>query len=321
MIFPKDFIDDLKSKVNLIDIADPNRTYKGNGQHIIMPCPFHDDSHPSLAVHADHFHCFTAGCNESGDAIKWIRSIYNLSFSDAIEYLAKQYSIELPASEHNYTKLSESSEQAALNDAHLLFQSNFQKIIPYLEERKISEDTALTFGTGYVSDEGCYPLTKKYDAQTLINAGLMRRSQSDSAKLINIFRNRIIFPVYKSSSSKKIAGFCGRSLNNATTAKYINSPENNEFKKSNLLFGLNIALPEIKKTGIVIVVEGFFDVLSLHEHGIKNVVSSMGTALTEQHFKQLVSLSNEIILCFDGDIAGKKASRMSAAKKIGRAHV
>ena len=302
------FIDDLLSRIDIVEVIGKNVELKKLGSNYKGLCPFHSENTPSFNVsqQKQFYHCF--GCGASGDAIKFLRENEGLSFMDAIEKLASMANIELPKLSN---KLSDDSKSLyTINtEAKNFFINclkNNQNAKKYLVSRGISSEMIDLFEIGF-APESWDGLKKVFDEKNYvkeaIDLGLLINNKN---KTYDRFRNRIMFPI-KNSAGKVIA-FGGRTIDSNEKAKYINSPESNLFHKSYELYGLHESSKYISKKNRVILVEGYTDVISLHKNGFDNVVASLGTAFTKHHIKKLKRYSKKITFCFDGDIAGKAAA-------------
>ena len=302
------FIDDLLSRIDIVEVIGKNVELKKFGSNYKGLCPFHSENTPSFNVsqQKQFYHCF--GCGASGDAIKFLRENEGLSFMDAIEKLASMANIELPKLSN---KLSDDSKSLyTINtEAKNFFINclkNNQNAKKYLASRGISSEMIDLFEIGF-APESWDGLKKIFDEKNYvkeaIDLGLLINNKN---KTYDRFRNRIMFPI-KNSAGKVIA-FGGRTIDSNEKAKYINSPESNLFHKSYELYGLHESSKYISKKNRVILVEGYTDVISLHKNGFDNVVASLGTAFTKHHIKKLKRYSKKITFCFDGDIAGKAAA-------------
>ena len=302
------FIDDLLSRIDIVEVIGKNVELKKFGSNYKGLCPFHSENTPSFNVsqQKQFYHCF--GCGASGDAIKFLRENEGLSFMDAIEKLASMANIELPKLSN---KLSDDSKSLyTINtEAKNFFINclkNNQNAKKYLVSGGISSEMIDLFEIGF-APESWDGLKKIFDEKNYvkeaIDLGLLINNKN---KTYDRFRNRIMFPI-KNSAGKVIA-FGGRTIDSNEKAKYINSPESNLFHKSYELYGLHESSKYISKKNRVILVEGYTDVISLHKNGFDNVVASLGTAFTKHHIKKLKRYSKKITFCFDGDIAGKAAA-------------
>lgn len=301
--------------VDLVQLIGQSVSLKKRGQSFIGLCPFHQEKTPSFHVHPDrgYFYCF--GCKASGNAIDFVMRRDRLEFVDALRHLAEQYQIELPR--FGSARDSGGLRQTLL-EAHSIattyFENNLrhpqigQKAREYLMSRGFNEDTIRRFRLGLATPafDGLMksPLMQKFSPGILLRAGLLRTGESGN--VYDTFRDRLIFPIRDETG--RVIAFGGRVLPGSDhPAKYLNSPETPLFSKSRVVYGLDLARPRVLETRTVAIVEGYTDVVMAHQFGATNVVSVLGTALTEQHITLLRRFADRIVLLFDGDNAGDLA--------------
>ena len=306
---------EINSKLDIIDVVSKRVNLKKTGNSLIGLCPFHNEKTPSFHVNVNKqfYHCF--GCGEHGSSIDFVMKIDSLSFVDACNYLINTYGLSVSkiGNLNNYKKNQDKFQSGAelnLNVA-TFFKENLKKstqAINYIKKRGISGAVAAKFIIGF-ADSNWNSLVDKFPNKEkrslLIELGLVMKKKNNEG-YINRFRNRIMFPIQNNFG--QIIGFGGRIIDNQSI-KYMNSPESFIFNKGNELFGVYQNKDHIKKNNQVILVEGYMDVIRLHEIGIKNVVAALGTSVTEKQIKKLFQLSDDQIYCFDGDSAGIKASQ------------
>ncbi len=302
------FIDDLLSRIDIVDVIGHSVQLKKHGTGYKGLCPFHAENTPSFNVSGtkQFYHCF--GCGASGDAIKFLREHDGLTFMEAIEKLAAIANVEIPKS---YSKKNDSSKKLfQINDIinkhyiQNLKSNNFAA--KYLEQRGITGDLINKFHIG-VANDSWESATNILKGSNQIKDGLkIGLLVENKGKVYDRFRNRIMFPIR--STSGNIIAFGGRTLNKDDNAKYINSPESDLFYKSAELYGLYESKQDINKKDQIIIVEGYTDVVALHKNGFGNSVAALGTAFTKLHLTKLLRYSKNIVFCFDGDVAGKKAA-------------
>ncbi len=311
-MFDKDLIEKLKSSVDIVELVGRYVNLQKSGSYYRGLCPFHNDTDPSFYVSPGKgfFHCF--GCGASGDVISFYQKIEDLSFTDAVVQLADMFNVNVPidafeeTAYHKSTKILENLARYWHNE---LFKKNktSQNVISYLKSRKITEKTIRSFelglSTGDRTLERFIQSNKRIKRDDLVSAGVAYFSKGN---LINRFSDRLTIPIRNKSG--RVVGFGGRVISDDDGPKYINSPESSIFKKSKLLFNLNRAKKSIDSLNYVIVVEGFFDVISLYEAGIENVVGTLGTSLTGIQLKLLRDITENILFFFDSDEAGQKAT-------------
>lgn len=289
---------------------------KHRGSNLLGLCPFHKEKTPSFTVSPSKniYKCF--GCSHAGDPVKFIMEIEQLSFPEAIRVLAKRYNIPIEETALTEDQKKESLELESLNIINKWAGEFFQKQLwetelgrniglTYFKSRGFLEATLRKFEIGFAPDETrCLSQAAEqstYSIELVQKLGLVNSFGSD------FFRNRVIFPIHHQSG--KIIGFAGRIMSSdAKIAKYINSPESEVYKKNKTLYGLHIAKNSIRKLNRTLLVEGYTDVLTLHQAGIENVVASSGTSLTEEQAALLARHSEHVTILYDGDSAGIKAA-------------
>jgi DNA primase len=305
---PSAFIDQVIDQSNIVDVIGKRLPLNKKGSNYWCKCPFHDDNNPSMAVNEDKqfFYCFV--CQESGNVIHFLRKYDGMEFTDAVESLASLVGLQVPyeRQQSNVTKESLSPiKQAAEHFASNLFSNRGKQARDYLKARGITEKTVRYFNLGYAIDAWdnlLKLLEKNYDSKVLEKTGLIISNQD---KTYDRFRGRVMFPIRNLKGD--IIAFGGRIIDEGEP-KYLNSPETEAFHKSNELYGLFEAKDSTKQIESLVVVEGYMDVISLHEHGIKNAVATLGTAITHQHLTKLMRFANKVVFAFDGDEAGQKAA-------------
>ncbi|WP_395462808.1 DNA primase [Wolbachia endosymbiont of Cantharis cryptica] len=295
-----DHIDIIKSKLLLSDIVGKKVRLIKRGDSFVGLCPFHHEKTPSFSVSNTRglYHCF--GCSAHGDVFEFISQTEGLSFKEAMEKLASVTGVELPKN-LNITK-EDNKLFLALDLAASWFAEKNQGVEDYLKQRKISPKIIGKFKIGYAPSSGLkeYLNSSGIENEILTDVGLINKSFYD------YFRDRLIFPIYNIAG--KVIGFGGRALSSEQQPKYLNSPESQLFRKRENLYGLNFALSEIRKKQHVFVVEGYMDVIALHQAGISNTVAPLGTAISAEQIKNLWRFTKEISICMDGDSAGYRAA-------------
>ena len=306
MSIPKNFIDQVLDQTDIVDVIGRRVQLNKKGSNHWGICPFHDDHKPSMAVNQDKqfYYCFV--CQASGNSINFLREYENLDFTDAVETLASSLGLEIP---YEKTEIQDESDYFILDEAVKVFEAKLKQskiAIDYLKSRNISGITAKKFQLGFsdASWDSLYSsFEKKFDKKVMSSSGLFIEKNK---KNYDRFRNRVIFPI-RNIKGKNIA-FGGRVINSDEEPKYLNSPETKLFNKSNELYGLYELRRETRKIDSIIVVEGYMDVIALHEKGIKNAVATLGTAVTPNHLSKLMRYTDNIFFAFDGDLAGEKAA-------------
>ncbi|MDD4708290.1 MAG: DNA primase [Firmicutes bacterium] len=312
--FPEEFVNRVREANDLVEIASEYMTLTRSGDRCLGLCPFHREDTPSFNISADKqlYHCF--GCGAGGNVITFIMNIENLSFLDAVKMLADR--CRLPIPEEGLQKgvserykmageILEANVAAARYYANTLKSS--KRAIQYLTDRGLSEKTIRQFGLGYAPADGS-SLTRHlknsgFKMQILQKAGLV--SPGKSGGTYERFRDRAMFPIIDVRG--RVIGFGGRMMGDGKGAKYLNSSETPVFHKGSTLYGLNKAKKHIVN-GELIVVEGYMDVISLYQHGIKNAVASLGTAFTQRQGDILKRYCTSVVVAYDSDAAGKAAA-------------
>ena len=322
---PYDVILDIKSKVNIVDVISEYLPVEQKGKNYFAICPFHDDHNPSMSISPEKqiYTCFV--CGASGNVFNFVANYEKVSFVSAVKKVAQKAGINLDINVKDDYKPKDTKYDKyykMFDITNKYYQNNIKsvygkKAIEYLHNRKIDDDVINEFEIGLsMNDNNVSKLLEKkgYDVNELIDIGLCGKKDNF---IYDIFRNRIMFPLYNLDG--KPVGFSGRIYNGEKDSKYVNSKESIIFKKGNLLYNYHRALSHAREKHQIIVVEGFMDVIRLYTIGIKNVVATMGTAITKEHANLLMKLSKNIVLCFDGDKAGEKAtiSALDALEKIG----
>ncbi len=307
--FSKDAIDELKSQIDIVDVIGRTVQLKRAGANYKGLCPFHNEKTPSFIVSPQKqiFTCF-GGCGASGDVVGFVKRYYNLDFNEAVEKLANEYGIAIK--KNTYNDHREKYYEVNREAARFFYRNLTEGKNPgysYFQGRGIEDRTIKKFGLGYAPDswDALYNHFKEKgtDEKILVELGLL--SEKDG-RYYDKFRNRVIFPIINTAG--KVIGFGGRALDNEAMPKYLNSPENTVFQKKNNLYALNITRQDVGKEGMAIIVEGYMDVISLYQNGVRNVAASLGTALTENQAKLVNRYTKNVVLSYDADAAGQKAA-------------
>jgi DNA primase len=320
--FGDDKIEEVRSRADIVEIVGAHVRLRRAGRNFVGLCPFHNEKTPSFSVNAERgfFHCF--GCGVGGSVFNFITRIEGLTFPEAVRSLAKKYGVTLP--EHDVSgpgagereAMLKASEVAAEFFAHVLWNTNDGAMArDYLKSRGISVETARAFMIGYAPSRPA-SLTKALEKRGLrdagIKVGLVKKdgNVAISADMYDMFRGRVMFPI-RDAQGRAIA-FGGRVLD-TRLPKYINSPESPLYSKARTLYGLFEARQAISSSAAsgkdrAILVEGYFDVIALWQAGFKEAVAGCGTALTVEQLRVLSRYTKNVIACFDGDAAGRKAS-------------
>lgn len=316
---PYNITDEKKQQIinanDIVDVIEEFLPLKRKGTNYLACCPFHKEKTPSFVVSKEKqiYHCF--GCGVSGDVIKFLMEYKNLSFIEALEYLANRVNITIK--EYNVTqkevkekdelanKVFKINKEAAFYFHKLLLNNN--KPLLYLKKRYIDESIIKKFGIGYTVREWdkllVYLKKKGYTESDMIKAGLIIK-RKDNNGYFDRFRDRIIFPII--DTKRRVIGFGGRVMDDSQP-KYMNSPESIVFKKGYNLYGLNIAKENIKDNPFYLV-EGYMDVIKMHSYGFNTAVAALGTSLTNNQISLLKRYSNDFYICFDSDNAGLTAA-------------
>ncbi len=302
-------VEEIKNRCDIVDVIGRYVQLKKAGNNHKGLCPFHSEKTASFMVSGDKqiFTCF--GCGASGDVIEFTQRYHNLDFREAIEKLAEEYGIELKnqgyGSEGKKTILFEINREAATY-FYRRFSKKPNKADEYMKARGFQPEILQKFGIGYADEEwqSLYDHLKGkgYDEDLLLSLGLIANS---GGRYYDKFRDRVIFPIINTRG--KIIGFGGRALGDGTP-KYLNSQESPVFQKKNNLYGLYLTRQDINREDCAILVEGYMDVISLYQHGVRNVSASLGTALTENQAGMLKRYTGNIVLAYDADEAGQAAA-------------
>jgi DNA primase len=317
------FLDTLRSRLSLTEIVGRKVKLTRKGREFTGLCPFHHEKTPSFTVNdeKEFYHCF--GCGAHGDAVTFLVEAQKYTFIEAVKELAEQAGLSLPQStppnesepQEDFSKL-----RTALSEANLWFQKNLfyaknSLALRYTERRGLTQETLKHLGLGYAPDERhgleTYLKSKGFSVEILLKAGLIGQGEPGSAPY-DRFRRRLMFPILDPRG--QVVAFGGRLLDKGEP-KYLNSPETPLFSKGKLLYGFYHAKGK-KPSDPLIVVEGYMDVISLHQAGFKGAVAPLGTALTEDQILLAWRLSSDPILCFDGDGAGLKAAARAAERVL-----
>ena len=315
--FGDDKIEEVRSRADIVEIVGAHVRLRRAGRNFVGLCPFHNEKTPSFSVNAERgfFHCF--GCGVGGSVFNFIMRVEGLTFPEAVRSLAKKYGVTLPEHELSGPAAGEreamlkANEVAAEFFAHVLWNTTDGAMArDYLKSRAISVETARAFMIGYAPSRPA-SLAKALEKRGLRNAGVrVGLVRNDAGEAYDMFRGRVMFPI-RDAQGRPIA-FGGRVLD-ARLPKYINSPESPLYSKTRTLYGLFEARQAISSSASsgkdrAILVEGYFDVIALWQAGFKEAVAGCGTALTVDQLRVLSRYTKNVIACFDGDAAGRKAS-------------
>ncbi len=326
MRIPEDTIERIRQAADILEVVGDFVSLKRRGSNYIACCPFHNEKTPSFNVNPARqiYKCF--GCGKAGDPIRFVMDVENLGYGEALRYLAKKYNIEIAEQEVTPEEQNRQTEREslyiALNYAKSFFQENLLQTdegrgigLSYFRERGFSDPTLAAFDLGYSPDQWDALLTdatkKGYNPTVLSKAGLtiVREESADNrvAKTFDRFRGRVMFPIHNVSG--RVIAFGARILKPDPKApKYLNSPETDAYHKSQVLYGIFQAKQTIRQEDVCYLTEGYTDVISLHQAGIKNVVASSGTSLTIEQIRLISRFTPNVTILYDGDAAGIKAA-------------
>ncbi len=313
-------IEEIRSAVNIVDVIMEHIQLRRRGKNYIGLCPFHNEKTPSFTVSEEKqiFHCF--GCHAGGNVFKFIMEYEKISFVEAVQETAQRLGIPIETEESESPERQ--TEQEILYDINteaaryfsnnLLHHAEGETARQYFQKRNIKPQTIRAFGLGYAlpgwENFIAFLEEKKIDFEKALMLGLI--GQNKDNRLYDKFSGRIIFPIF--SPNGRVVAFAGRIIEKKeNAAKYLNSPESPVYVKGRILYGLSLAKDEIRKLDKAILVEGYMDLISLFQSGIKNVVAVSGTALTEEQVQLISRYTKNVVLLFDADTAGIKASMRS----------
>jgi len=321
-MIPQDFIQALLGRVDIVDVIDRHVRLKKAGANYKACCPFHNEKTPSFNVSPSKqfYHCF--GCGAHGNAIGFLMEYAGLAYPDAIRELAQQVGMEVPEVRGGPPAQAASRDRGLAErmlQALAYYRAELRKspeAIDYLKARGLSGEIAARYGLGYAPDawQSLKGVFADYEAESMKDTGLVIDSEAAEgregeparkSRRYDRFRGRVMFPILDSRGN--VIGFGGRVIGEGEP-KYLNSPETPLFEKGRELYGLWQAKRAIREANRVIVVEGYMDVVALAQHGVENAVATLGTATTPVHVSKLLRLADNVVFCFDGDSAGRKAA-------------
>ncbi|MBN3729417.1 DNA primase [Burkholderia sp. Tr-20390] len=318
--FDDAFLDEVRDRTDLVEFVGQHVKLKKAGKDYIGLCPFHAEKSPSFTVSPvkQFYHCF--GCGAHGNVFSFLTEHSGYDFVGAVEELASRVGMSLPerarlAARDVEVVARQDGIGATLERARKFYLwnlRNYPAAIDYMKRRGLQKATVVQFGLGY-ADESIWRKLGDVSVGALEQAGLMT-VDGDSGVYRDRFRERLMFPIWNERSS--MIGFGGRVLDDRQP-KYLNSPETEVFRKGEELYGLNFARPSIRQSRVAVVVEGYMDVVMLHQHGDTRVVASLGTSLTEDQLRKLYRMADHVVFCFDGDKAGRAAADRAARVAIG----
>lgn len=312
----QEFIDDLRNRVDIVDIIKEYVPLKKQGQNYKGLCPFHSEKTPSFVVspHKQIYHCF--GCGKGGNVYTFLMEKEGLPFPDAVAHLAKICGVPVPQGELTPEKARENSLRERYFHINELAVQFFREKLAspfgkqarlYLDKRGIDKQLITKFALGFAPDSwdelSLFLLAQEISEEEILTLGLAVKGQRGN--LVDRFRNRVIFPIMDDRS--RVIGFGGRVMDDSQP-KYLNSPDTPLFSKGRHLYGLHLAKTVIRNNEQAILMEGYMDVIAAHQYGITQAVGTLGTALTADHGKLLMRYTYNVVLCFDADVAGQEAS-------------
>ena len=321
-MIPQSFIQELLNRLEIVDVVERYVPLKKAGANYVACCPFHNEKTPSFSVSPSKqfYHCF--GCGAHGSAISFVMEHQGLNFPEAVEELAKSIGLPVPQETTQREQDARAAQVAGLPETMqqaLRYYREQLKLsdagIQYFKGRGVSGDIAAKFGLGYAPGgwQNLGAVFPDYATSTaLVESGLI--VENDEGRRYDRFRDRVMFPILNARGN--VIGFGGRVLGEGEP-KYLNSPETTLFQKGQELYGLFQARNAIRNAGRVLVVEGYMDVVALVQHGIEYAVATLGTATTPMHVQKLLRVADEIIFCFDGDKAGRRAAWRAVENSLG----
>ena len=324
-----DFKEQVRNSADIVEVVSGYVALKKRGRNYWGCCPFHGEKTPSFSVNAEKnmFYCF--GCHEGGDVFRFIMKSENCSFVKAVKMLAVRYGIPIPEKEKTAEEIKRDRQRKELGEANELAVRFYQSCLlrtqygkpalAYLAGRGITQQIIEQFSIGYAIDNFSALTTslgkRGCSTNVLIKAGLALPGKNGGA--YDKFRGRVMIPI--KDARGRVVGFGGRVLSSNMQPKYMNTGETELFNKRYLLFGMDIAVKNIKVLHQAIVVEGYMDAISLHAAGITNAVASMGTAFSAEQARILKRITDNVVFCYDSDDAGRRASvrAVSIAREAG----
>ena len=316
---PDDKVSEIRHAVDITDVISETVVLKRAGKNFVGLCPFHSEKTPSFSVSPDKqiFHCF--GCGSGGDVFAFVMKRDGVAFAEALRTLARRGGIELPErtlSREDQHRLKERERLFEVNRLALHFftqnlhsHSSGRAALAYLEDRGVARRSIEAFQLGFAS--GGWDGLLRFMGGRNVSAGMLEKAglvvpRKDGSGFYDRFRDRIMFPIFDESS--RVVAFGGRVMDNSTP-KYLNSPETPIYSKRKVLYGLNRAKDRCRSLGAVFIVEGYLDLIALHQAGLENAVATLGTALTAEHIRMLTRYAGRMILVYDSDDAGIRSAQ------------
>ncbi|MHB7942817.1 DNA primase [Staphylococcus capitis] len=312
-------INEIKDKTDILDLVSEYVKLEKRGRNYIGLCPFHDEKTPSFTVSEDKQICHCFGCKKGGNVFQFTQEIKDIPFVEAVKELGERVDIKVDVGQTQYNQQSQmASDDLKMIEMHELIQDYYhyalmktvegEEALNYLRQRGFTDELIKQRQIGYAPDSShfCHDFLEKkgYDIELAYEAGLLSRNE-ENFSYYDRFRNRIMFPL--KNAQGRIVGYSGRTYTNQEP-KYLNSPETPIFQKRRLLYNLDKARKSIRQNDEIVLLEGFMDVIKSDYAGLKQVVASMGTQLSQEHMTFLKKLTNNITLMFDGDYAGREAT-------------
>lgn len=318
MRIEQSIINEIKDKTDILDLVSEYVKLEKRGRNYIGLCPFHDEKTPSFTVSEDKQICHCFGCKKGGNVFQFTQEIKDLSFVEAVKELGERINISVDIGNSSDYTSQIASNDLTMIEMHELMHEYYQyallktvegeEALNYLTKRGFTEELIKSRGIGYAPNHThfCHDFLqqKGYDIELAYEAGLLSRNE-ENFSYFDRFRDRIMFPL--NNAQGRIVGYSGRTYNNQEP-KYLNSPETPIFQKRRLLYNLDNARKHIRKNDEAILLEGFMDVIKSDSSGLKPVIASMGTAISDEHITVLKKLTSHITLMFDGDFAGQEAT-------------
>ncbi|NIZ00035.1 DNA primase [Thalassospira lucentensis] len=324
MSFPQSFLDDLRARVDLAEVVGSSVKLIKRGREYSGLCPFHSEKSPSFTVNDQKgfYHCF--GCGAHGDVISFVMNTRGLTFVEAVEVLANQAGMEVPKQsreaqerEQKAKTLYEVMETACVFFERMLRMPEGKEGLDYFHQRGLDDKTIADFRLGFAPDNrGALKAALKredIDEKLMIEAGLLIEPEDSGRQTYDRFRGRVMFPILDRRG--RVVAFGGRVMGDGKP-KYLNSPDTPLFHKGRLLYGLPQAREAAQHDAPIIVTEGYMDVIALHRAGYRGAVAPLGTAVTEEQIGELWKMTNEPVMCLDGDAAGKRAAVRAAERAL-----
>lgn len=312
-------INEIKDKTDILDLVSEYVKLEKRGRNYIGLCPFHDEKTPSFTVSEDKQICHCFGCKKGGNVFQFTQEIKDIPFVEAVKDLGERVDIKVDVGQTQYNQQSQmATDNLKMIEMHELIQDYYhyalmktvegEEALNYLRQRGFTDELIKQRQIGYAPDSShfCHDFLEKkgYDIELAYEAGLLSRNE-ENFSYYDRFRNRIMFPL--KNAQGRIVGYSGRTYTNQEP-KYLNSPETPIFQKRRLLYNLDKARKSIRQNDEIVLLEGFMDVIKSDYAGLKQVVASMGTQLSQEHMTFLKKLTNNITLMFDGDYAGREAT-------------